>query len=252
MTAILIGGEKGGTGKSTISTNLAIMAAMMKKDVLLIDTDKQATSSRFIGKRNNRGIRPTPSCVQIRGKFLHNEIKDLVKRYELIIIDAGGQDSVELRSAMACPEVSRLYTPLQSSEFDLETIVKMDELISLAQSYNSNLKSFIIFNQAPTHSKINQIESAHKYVKDLENINPLPIHISHRIPFQYATAEAMNVIEFELDRLKSMPKYQASKYIPKASMEMCALYKEIFGEEFRNEIESYFTKTNLPQTENIN
>ena len=38
---ILIGGEKGGTGKTTLATNLATMHALNGKDVLLVDTDKQ-------------------------------------------------------------------------------------------------------------------------------------------------------------------------------------------------------------------
>lgn len=37
---VLIGGEKGGPGKTTIATNLATMRTADKGDVLLIDTDK--------------------------------------------------------------------------------------------------------------------------------------------------------------------------------------------------------------------
>ncbi len=35
---ILIGGEKGGTGKTTIATNLSAMRSLAGRDVLLIDT----------------------------------------------------------------------------------------------------------------------------------------------------------------------------------------------------------------------
>lgn len=242
MTAILIGGEKGGTGKSTLATNLAIMASIMGKDVLLLDTDKQATSSRFITKRNEKSITPTPSCVQLQGKYLHKEIEDLIKRYKIIIIDAGGQDSMELRASMASPSVSKMYIPLQCSEFDLETIGKMDELISLALSYNSNLKAHLLFNQAPTHSKIKLLEESLEYVKELENINILDIYISHRVSFKYAAGDCMSVVELELDRIKAVPPYQAKRYVPKASMEMSIFYKEVFNEEFQSEINNYFTK----------
>jgi chromosome partitioning protein len=240
MTAILVGGEKGGTGKSTISTNLAIMAAMMGKDILLLDADKQASSAKFIGKRNDKEIEPTPPCVQIRGKYLNKEIEDLKRRYETIIIDAGGQDSVELRSSMACPAVSKIFIPLRSSELDLETIRLMDELVYLAQSYNPNLQAFLLFNQAPTHHKITLLHDAHQTVKDLENIKPLPYSIGHRVSFQYATMESMSVVEFELDRVKSMPKYQMEKYNPKASKEICDIYKEVFQEDFTGEITKHF------------
>ena len=41
---VLIGGEKGGTGKSTVATNLAAIHAIVGKEVLLLDTDGQASA----------------------------------------------------------------------------------------------------------------------------------------------------------------------------------------------------------------
>ncbi|UWW97574.1 MAG: AAA family ATPase (plasmid) [Candidatus Cardinium sp.] len=43
----VIGGIKGGSGKSTISTNLAVLMAKKFKDILLIDADDQQTASDF-------------------------------------------------------------------------------------------------------------------------------------------------------------------------------------------------------------
>lgn len=45
---VLIGGEKGGTGKSTIATNLATIHALAGKDVLLLDTDSQASATFWV------------------------------------------------------------------------------------------------------------------------------------------------------------------------------------------------------------
>jgi len=240
MSVILIGGEKGGTGKSTIATNLSIMACLMKHDVLLLDTDRQASSSKFITHRNEVGLKPTPTCVQIRGKYLHKEIDDLNKRYEVIIIDAGGQDSIELRSAMSSPSVTKLYTPLQPSEFDLNTLTTMDDLVYTAKSFNNNLEAFLIFNQSPTHSKIYSLKEAKEFSKEFKNIHICHSIISHRVPFQYATSNYMSVVEFELERIKSLPVWQSTRYIPKASIELCALYEEIFNKKFKNEIINSF------------
>jgi chromosome partitioning protein len=38
---VLIGGEKGGAGKSTIACNLAVFLACQEKDILLLDADPQ-------------------------------------------------------------------------------------------------------------------------------------------------------------------------------------------------------------------
>jgi len=45
---ILIGVEKGGTGKSTIATNLSVLCAQNNKDVLLIDCDDNGASTFYL------------------------------------------------------------------------------------------------------------------------------------------------------------------------------------------------------------
>ena len=48
----VVGGTKGGSGKSTVATNLAVMLATAGRDVLLVDADDQETSSDFTAMRN--------------------------------------------------------------------------------------------------------------------------------------------------------------------------------------------------------
>ena len=49
---IAVGGTKGGTGKSTVSTNLAVILAASGRDVLLVDADDQGTAGDFTTMRN--------------------------------------------------------------------------------------------------------------------------------------------------------------------------------------------------------
>ena len=49
---VLIGGEKGGTGKSTLATNLAVCLAHRGRDVLLLDCDPQRSSASWVGVRS--------------------------------------------------------------------------------------------------------------------------------------------------------------------------------------------------------
>ena len=49
---VVVGGIKGGSGKTTVATNLAIIQAVNGRDVLLIDADDQETASDFTVLRN--------------------------------------------------------------------------------------------------------------------------------------------------------------------------------------------------------
>jgi len=52
MSIVVIGGTKGGVGKTTLATNLAVMRSQEKKDVLLVDADEQGSASDFTAVRN--------------------------------------------------------------------------------------------------------------------------------------------------------------------------------------------------------
>ena len=55
---LLIGGEKGGTGKTTLATNLAAKRALAGRDVLLIDTDAQGSASYWAQSRDESEGKP--------------------------------------------------------------------------------------------------------------------------------------------------------------------------------------------------
>ncbi len=72
---ILIGGEKGGTGKTTLATSLAANRALAGRDVLLIDTDTQGSASYWAQSRGESEARPRRvACVQKFGKGLQAEV----------------------------------------------------------------------------------------------------------------------------------------------------------------------------------
>jgi chromosome partitioning protein len=138
---ILIGGEKGGTGKTTLATSLAAKRALSGRDVLLIDTDVQGSASYWAQGRDDAGIKPRVACVQKFGKGLQSEVQDLATRYQDIIIDAGGRDSIELRVALVVAD--KAYVPIQASQFDIWTLDRMEDLVASAQGFNPNLHAWV-------------------------------------------------------------------------------------------------------------
>jgi chromosome partitioning protein len=154
---VLIGGEKGGTGKSTLATSLCTWLATAGCDVLLLDADRQSTSSNWIAERQRHPELPPVHCVQRYGN-LFKAIQDLRARYEHVVIDAGGRDSEELRSAMVAAD--KLYSPAKASQSDLWTIDHLAKLVDLARGFNPTLAARVLVAMAPTNPRITEERDA--------------------------------------------------------------------------------------------
>jgi chromosome partitioning protein len=223
---ILIGGEKGGTGKTTIATNLAVHLKQNKRDVLLIDTDKQGSASFWSNTRdvlirdhiaqqnklknvvneNIREIYRIPN-VQKFGDAIVYEINDLKTRYEDIIIDAGGRDSLELRASITVAEF--LYIPIQASQFDVWTLGVLDNLITQAKIYNKNLKSFVLFNRASTNPIVNEVmESEHAIKNDFENFILCKSILRDRIIYRKAAKNGLSINELNKQDFKANEEFE--------------------------------------------
>lgn len=213
---ILIGGEKGGTGKTTLATNLAAMRALTGRDVLLIDTDPQGSANYWAQSRDEENIAPRVACVQKFGKGLAAEVKDLATRYQDIIIDAGGRDSVELRSALVAAE--RAYIPIQPSQFDIWTLDQMDNLVEMAKGYNPELQATVVISRSSTNPSVHESDDTGKLLDDFNNLSLSDVIIRDRIAYRKAAKDGLAVIELK-------PKD------PKAVSEMETLYNEVFADE---------------------
>ena len=134
---VLVGGQKGGVGKTTLAVNLAAMRSRAGRDVLLVDADRQGSANLWAGIRHEDPRNAPVPCVQKVGKGLAADIRDLATRYEDVVMDAGGQDSVELRAAMAIAEFALF--PIQPSIFDAATLETLAELVAQAQALNTRL-----------------------------------------------------------------------------------------------------------------
>jgi chromosome partitioning protein len=210
---VLFGGEKGGTGKSTLATNLAVWLARQGRDVLLVDTDLQRTASHWVDRRNALNGLATVHCAERHGNVFH-ALRDLVKRYDEVVVDAGGRDSEELRTALV--GVHKVYVPLKASQPDLETSLHMNELVKLARGMNPTLQASAIISMAPTNPVINEAREAMELLSELHELVLSQAIVRERKVYRDAIAEGRGVLEMDNE---------------KATAEVEALGKEIYGLE---------------------
>lgn len=196
----VIGGQKGGTGKSTIATNLAVALTHASRQVVLVDTDRQQTATHWSAEREQDGSLPQITCIQKTGK-LFSTLKDLEKRYQDVIVDAGGFDSVELRSAL--PAADALYSPVRASQSDLWTLEAVDQLVSEAQDMNPALEAFLVLSMVPTNPRIKETLDARTLLTDYERFTVCQTAFADRKAFRDAMVRGRGVVELDDPKAKN-------------------------------------------------
>jgi len=196
---ILVGSQKGGCGKSTIATNIAAALAVQGKDVMLVDADRQGSSSNwFLDRSENEDLAPVHSVQKLDDVRI--SVLDLSKRYEYVIIDAAGRDSQELRTAMIVADV--FIMPVRPSQFDLDTVPKMREIYNDAKILNSKLNFFAAITMGPTNPIVNESKDAQEFFKNYPEITLLETIIRERKVYRDAISGVGKGV-VELDNAKA-------------------------------------------------
>lgn len=194
---LLFGGEKGGTGKSTLATNFCAYLAKRGDDVILLDADPQGSSQSWASVRAQSGSLAKVHCVEKTGQ-VNSAARDLAQRYQHVVIDAGGRDSAELRSAMLAAH--KICIPVKASQFDLWTVDVMNELVSQARGFNENLGAMTVISMAPTNPSISEARDAEELLSGFEHLKLAASVIRERKAYRDALGEGRGVVELDNEK----------------------------------------------------
>ncbi len=189
---IAVGGTKGGTGKSTVATNLAVLLATSAHDVLLVDADEQGTATDFTAMRNQG--RPEGAgftCIALKGRALVTETRRLAPKYDHVVIDVGAGDTASQRGALAVAD--QFLVPLAPRSFDVWTVDKIAALIDEARVTNPELKAFAVLNRADSAGGENA--AAAEIIRTQEVIQLLPVSLGNRKSYARAGTSGLSVVE---------------------------------------------------------
>ena len=141
---------KGGVGKTTTAVHLATMLARTER-TLLIDGDPQASAASWAAWRREAQRDPSPTTTCLAGKAILAEGKTLSEGFANTVVDAGGRDSVGLRSALLLAR--QAIVPVGASNLDAAAMTDLLEVIEMAKDYNSDLQVRIFLTRIDSRTK---------------------------------------------------------------------------------------------------
>ncbi len=212
----LVGGEKGGAGKSCQVQNLAVFIAQGGGDVLLVDADPQGTSHDWAAERESLREKYPDRAVVHYAKAsgeIREWLREKAKRYQHIVIDTGGADSDALRTAMTIADM--MLIPFRPKRRDLKTLPTVSKLVRSAVALNPDLQVRALITQCPSlPSQVYRILDAKAACESfgLTTLNAITVA---RNSYDDADEDGSSVLENESD--------------PKAAEEIRSIAKELWG-----------------------
>lgn len=212
---LVCGGIKGGSGKTTIATNLAVMRSLSGADVLLVDADEQESATIFTTiRKTEHSTLPQYTSVILRESQVHSELERMQQKYDDIVIDTGGRDTRSQRAALSLADT--LLIPFNPRSLDIWTIENVEKLLDEMRSINPELQAVSFLNRADPVGADNQ--ESREILAAVASMTFAGVTIVNRKAFGKAVAQGLCVSELQQPDRKAM-------------QEALALYEYIFGSE---------------------
>lgn len=182
MKNILIANSKGGSGKTTLSTNLAGYFATLGGHVVLSDLDRQQSSAQWLQRRPSE-FPPIHS---------HNRSKELPHAADWVITDSPAGFREEKLSE-AVKQADCILVPIQPSAFDIGAVHSFLDILAEEKAVRKN-KTFV----ALVGMRINNRTNSAAMLADFMEQSGLPILTYLRNAQVYATAAELGISLFDM------------------------------------------------------
>jgi chromosome partitioning protein len=142
--------QKGGVGKTTLSTNVACGLANHSFRTLLVDGDPQG-SARDWHEANQGSSIP---CVGLDRETLPSDIKAIYEGYDIVVID--GAPQIAKLSAAAIRVSNVVLIPVQPSPYDVWATADLVDLIKQRQQISESLQAFFVISRIIKNTNISK------------------------------------------------------------------------------------------------
>jgi chromosome partitioning protein len=200
MKIIALLNEKGGTGKSTIASNLATALHRQGKRVVLVDADPQGTA-RDWRAASPEGIDLPPVVGIDRAATLSNSLKSLSA--DFAVIDAPAKAGDMAASIVSASHLALIV--IQPSGADVWASAAAVRLIQAKRNIGGSVDAAFLVNRASGNTKLS------KLIKEGEwneyGLDQMEATIGNRIAFAQAMTDGLSV--FDLPDLTARAEIEA-------------------------------------------
>ena len=191
----IVGCNKGGAGKTTTATNLAVGLAAKGNDVCLVDADQQRSAARWHQDREEAGHNPTITLVEKRDN-ISQTLRTMDEKFDYVIVDVAGRNSREMITGAAVAQV--VIAPHQASQLDLDTLAELQQQTVRIRDLNPDLKVFIYHAMASTNPSVKETERREflEYVGQFEEFQPLESISYYRKVYRDVIPTGQSVLEY--------------------------------------------------------
>jgi chromosome partitioning protein len=230
--------QKGGVGKSTLTTNVAA-ALSQKYRVLLLDTDSQGSSedwgvariNKLHAKNSVRGFSKHYRGIK-KATEVTMDLEEIASSYDVVVVDTPGRN--ELISLGVIAAANLVVIPLTPGNFSFWSSEVTRELIQkVAAARPDDFAARLLLNMRDKRRKISN--EAEKLLKELE-ITVMRTSVGNRNIFE-SSSEGLSVLELSA---RTVSDREGQRELD----ELVAEIEEILGFSAAKEIASTRKKSN--------
>jgi chromosome partitioning protein len=200
MHVLAVLNQKGGSGKTTIATNLARAFQLEGLDVLLVDSDPQGSARDWAASREDQ---PVP-VVGIDRPTISRDLKRIANT-DLVIID-GAPQAADL-AASAIKAATAILIPVQPSPYDIWAASELVDLVHQRKELmDGELPAAFVIARAITGTRLGEevTEALEPY-----GLPVLETRIHQRVIYPGSAASGLSVYEAGADARPAVAEMKA-------------------------------------------